>query len=119
MDWPISYDDLAPYYDRTEKLIGVYGTNAGLENHPDSSPGILHTPPKPRVTELMIKAGANALGKVSYGTEAGLFQAEDIPTVICGPGSMEQGHKPNEFVSLEQVRACEAFMRRLMDHLAH
>jgi acetylornithine deacetylase len=64
-------------------------------------------------------SGANALGKVSYGTEAGLFQAEDIPTVICGPGSMEQGHKPNEFVSLEQVRACEAFMRRLMDHLTH
>jgi choline dehydrogenase-like flavoprotein len=62
MDWPISYEDVAPYYDRTEKLIGVYGTNAGLENHPDSSPGILHTPPKPRVTELMIKAGANALG---------------------------------------------------------
>jgi choline dehydrogenase-like flavoprotein len=62
MDWPISYEDVAPYYDRTEKLIGVYGSNAGLENHPDSSPGILHTPPKPRVTELMIKAGANALG---------------------------------------------------------
>jgi choline dehydrogenase-like flavoprotein len=62
MDWPISYDDVAPYYDRTEKLIGVYGANAGLENHPDSSPGILHAPPKPRVTELMIKAGANALG---------------------------------------------------------
>jgi choline dehydrogenase-like flavoprotein len=62
MDWPISYDDVAPYYDRTEKLIGVFGTNAGLENHPDSSPGILHTPPRPRVTELMIKAGANALG---------------------------------------------------------
>ena len=62
MDWPISYDDVAPYYDRTEKLIGVYGTNVGLENHPDSSPGILHPSPKPRITELMIQAGANALG---------------------------------------------------------
>src|ERR1700759_3442193 len=62
MDWPISYEDVAPYYDRTEKLIGVYGTNAGLENHPDSSPGILHTPPTPRATELAIKAGASALG---------------------------------------------------------
>src|SRR6059058_5007506 len=61
-DWPISYEDVAPYYDRTEKLIGVCGANAGLENHPDSSPGILHPPAKPRVTELMIKAGANALG---------------------------------------------------------
>lgn len=62
-------------------------------------------------------SGANALGKVSYGTEAGLFQAAEIPTVICGPGSMEQGHKPNEFIALEQVQRCEAFMRRLMDHL--
>ena len=44
MDWPISYDDVAPYYDRTEKLIGVAGANAGLENHPDSGPGVLLPP---------------------------------------------------------------------------
>ena len=60
-DWPISYEDVAPYYDRTEKLIGVAGANAGLENHPDSSPGVLLPPSKPRVTELMIQAGANAI----------------------------------------------------------
>ena len=64
-------------------------------------------------------SGANSVGKVSYGTEAGLFQAAEIPTVICGPGSMEQGHKPNEYVSLDQMRQCESFMRRLMDRLAH
>jgi choline dehydrogenase-like flavoprotein len=62
LDWPISYEDVAPYYDRTEKLIGVSGANAGLENHPDSSPGVLLPPSKPRITELAIKAGANALG---------------------------------------------------------
>jgi choline dehydrogenase-like flavoprotein len=62
MDWPISYEDVAPYYDRTEKLIGVAGANAGLENHPDSSPGVLHAPSKPRISELAIRAGANALG---------------------------------------------------------
>ena len=61
-DWPISYEDIAPYYDKTEKLIGVAGANAGLENHPDSSPGVPLPPSRPRVTELMIKAGANALG---------------------------------------------------------
>ena len=62
MDWPISYADLAPYYDRTELLVGVSGTNEGLENHPDSSPGILHPPARPRIPELAIKAGATALG---------------------------------------------------------
>ncbi len=62
MDWPISSAEVAPWYDRTEKLIGVIGTNVGLENHPDSSPGVLLPSPKPRATELMIQAAANDLG---------------------------------------------------------
>jgi acetylornithine deacetylase len=62
-------------------------------------------------------SGANSTGKVSFGTEAGLFQNSGIPTVICGPGSIEQAHKPNEFVTLEQIAMCEQFMRRLMDRV--
>jgi choline dehydrogenase-like flavoprotein len=54
-DWPIDYEDLAPWYDRTEALIGVYGSNEGLENTPDSSPGVLLPPPAPRVHELLAK----------------------------------------------------------------
>jgi acetylornithine deacetylase len=63
-------------------------------------------------------SGANASGKVSFGTEGGLFQEAGIPTVICGPGSIEQAHKPDEFIALDQVRQCEAFMRRLMDRVS-
>jgi len=62
-------------------------------------------------------SGANALGKVSYGTEGGLYQQAGIATVICGPGSIEQAHKPDEFVALDQVRQCEDFLRRLMVRL--
>ena len=62
MDWPIAYADIAPWYDRTEKLIGVSGANSGLENHPDSSPGVLQPASAPRINELAIKAGADALG---------------------------------------------------------
>jgi choline dehydrogenase-like flavoprotein len=62
VDWPMSYDEMAPWYDKTEALIGVYGSNDGLENHPDSAPGVLHKPPAPRVGELLIKAAANDLG---------------------------------------------------------
>jgi len=51
-DWPMDYDDLEPYYDKTEALIGVYGSNEGLENTPNSSPGILQPAPAPRATEL-------------------------------------------------------------------
>ncbi len=52
-------------------------------------------------------------GKVSYGTEAGLFQQIGIPTVICGPGDIAQAHGPDEFVALEQLAQCERFMDRL------
>ena len=54
-------------------------------------------------------------GAVSYGTEGGLFQQAGIPTVICGPGNIEQAHRPNEFATLEQIAQCEAFMLRLID----
>lgn len=51
--------------------------------------------------------------KVAYGTEAGLFQDVGIPTVVCGPGHIEQAHKPDEFVALDQLAACDRFLRRL------
>jgi acetylornithine deacetylase len=61
--------------------------------------------------------GTSETGKVSYGTEASQFQRAGIPTVVCGPGSIEQAHKPNEFITLEQVRKCEVFLGRLMERL--
>ncbi len=57
-DWPIEYEDVALWYDRVEKLIGVYGANSGLANHPDSGAGVLQPPPKARVPELMAAAAA-------------------------------------------------------------
>ncbi len=61
-DWPFEYEELAPWYDRTEALIGVCGTNTGLADMPDSSAGVLQPPPKARVPELLIAAAANKLG---------------------------------------------------------
>lgn len=55
--------------------------------------------------------------KVAYSTEAGLFERAGVPTVVCGPGSIEQAHKPNEFVSLEQLAASESFIRKLIASL--
>ncbi|WP_022685978.1 GMC family oxidoreductase [Sphingomonas phyllosphaerae] len=62
VDWPIGYDDVAPFYDRVERMIGVNGGPIGLENHPDSPPGCLMPPPKPRVPEMLITAAAESLG---------------------------------------------------------
>ena len=59
-------------------------------------------------------AGESRTTLVAFGTEAGLFKSAGIPTVVCGPGSIEQAHQPDEFVSLEQLARCEAFMRGLV-----
>jgi acetylornithine deacetylase len=55
------------------------------------------------------------VGKVSYGTEAGLFQKMGVPSVICGPGDIAQAHGPNEFVALDQLAQCERFMDRILE----
>jgi acetylornithine deacetylase len=55
------------------------------------------------------------VGKVSYGTEAGLFQKMGVPTVICGPGDIAEAHRPNEFVALDQLAQCENFMDRILE----
>ncbi len=61
VDWPISYQDMAPWYDRVEQLIGVYGNNDGIANAPNSSPGVLLPPPNPRVGELLAKKAGRKL----------------------------------------------------------
>ncbi|MEN8723579.1 MAG: acetylornithine deacetylase [Alphaproteobacteria bacterium] len=63
-------------------------------------------------------AQANETQAVSYGTEAGHFQAQDIPTFVCGPGSIAQAHKPNEFVEISQLELGLDMLARLMDELA-
>lgn len=58
-DWPISYEDIAPYYDKVDRLIGLFGTKEGIRNEPD---GIFLPPPKPRLHELMLKKAATGIG---------------------------------------------------------
>ncbi|EJM89783.1 MULTISPECIES: acetylornithine deacetylase [unclassified Pseudomonas] len=59
-------------------------------------------------------SGSREFGTVAFGTEGGLFDAAGIPTVVCGPGSMDQGHKPDEFVSLEQLNRCDEMLQRML-----
>ncbi|MCT4496582.1 acetylornithine deacetylase [Pseudomonas sivasensis] len=58
--------------------------------------------------------GSRDFGTVAFGTEGGLFDQAGIPTVVCGPGSMEQGHKPDEFISVEQLEACDRMLERVL-----
>ena len=59
-------------------------------------------------------SGANDVEAVAYGTEAGHFARAGIPAVICGPGSIDQAHRPDEFVALSELAACEAFLRKVI-----
>lgn len=76
----------------------------------------LNTPKEAEVTrlaqELAQRDGSTCVG---FGTEAGHFQDAGIPTIICGPGSIDQAHKADEFITLDQVARCENFLWRLMD----
>lgn len=89
-DWPIGYEDVAPYYDKVELLIGVYGSNEGLENTPDSPPGCLLPPPKPLVSDLLVRQRAGRLGiPVVPGHRAVLTCALDFDRVpmLLHPGN--------------------------------
>lgn len=68
--------------------------------------------------DLAVALGASeAAERVTYGTEAGQFAGTGIDTIVCGPGDIAQAHGPNEFVELDQLVACEAFVQRLVAHL--
>lgn len=101
-DWPITYDDLAPYYDRVEMLIGVFGGNDGVENFPDSPPGVLLPPPKLRAGELLTRARAPRLGmKVVSSHRAVLTQPQDAVTI---PAKLHPGNAKAQRILAESMR---------------
>ena len=77
----------------------------------------LDTAPDAEIAVLARRfAGSNHHGKVAFGTEGGRFsQVLDIPTIVCGPGSIAQAHKPDEYIEATQLDACDAFIARLAD----
>lgn len=86
----------------------VVGEIGGLEPMPGSEAVRV-------VTEL---TGGNETGVVPFGTEAGLFQRSGIPAVVCGPGHIDQAHKPDEYVALDQLEQCLGMLQRLLPRLA-
>ncbi len=82
-------------------------------------PGLDTDPGEEVVTFVKSLVGANEHGKISFGTEGGLFQtAAGIPSVVCGPGEIAQAHKPDEWIALDQISLAERFMERLIERLS-
>ena len=103
---------IVPEMRRTDPATGIsFETKAEI-------PG-LNTTEEAQLTRLAQDLSRNkSAAKVAYATEGGLFQRAGIPAIICGPGSIAQAHKPDEYVTLEQVALCESFMERLLEQLS-
>ena len=103
---------------RLEPEMRAVHAAAGFTIEPLSEIPLLDTGPEAEVVALAQElAGSGEIGKVSFATEGSQFQRAGIPTVVCGPGSIAQAHKPNEYVTLDQIARCEAFLRKLMTHM--
>ncbi|HBW3372473.1 TPA: acetylornithine deacetylase [Klebsiella pneumoniae] len=103
-------------YAQRELLPQMRAVNSDTEIrfYPLSSYPGLHTAAQSAAAQLLAHlTGSEAFSTVAFGTEGGLFHQAGIPSVICGPGSMAQGHKPDEFITIEQLDACDAMLRRL------
>jgi acetylornithine deacetylase len=80
-------------------------------------PAVDIAPEHPLTALTKALAGKNGHKKVAYGTEGGLFRRDGgIPAIVCGPGDIERAHKPDEYVELAQLAACETFLERLIAH---
>jgi acetylornithine deacetylase len=93
--------------------------DTGIDLQPLNAYPELATSPDSEAARLLAwLSGSSQFGTVAFGTEGGLFTQAGIPTVVCGPGSMEQGHKPDEFVTVDQLERCDAMLARLAQYAA-
>jgi len=114
MDASTLYEQICDYASRLEREMKQVDDCARIEMIWESSTDGLGVDENDAIVKLARDLSRNdKTGKVSYGTEAGLFQQIGIPTVICGPGDIAQAHTPDEYVALDQLAQCERFMDRL------
>ena len=113
------YERFIAFAAKVEARMHAVVETTGIVTEPRSRvPGLEPEAASPAERLAMALTGDNRTAKASFGTEAGKFQKAGLSAVICGPGHVAQAHKPNEFIDIDQIEACERFMRRLIDHLA-
>ena len=94
-------------------MKAISPTSGIMIDRANSVPGLEAFDDSPAQHLALHCSHSNSTTTVSYCTEAGLFQQAGFPAVVCGPGSIEQAHKPDEFIAISELRKCELFMRRL------
>ena len=105
---------------RARALVPARVPEAGIETaRLFSYPGLATPHDAEAVRFVRALTGSNETVKAAFGTEGGLFSSElGVQTVVCGPGSMAQGHRPDEYVTEEQIARCDAMMDALLERLA-
>lgn len=112
-------DRIAGFSEARNEIIRAEFSAAGIEtDNYVNVPGLEPEPDGEAKLLAMRLTGSNRTGVVSYGTEAGHFQAVGMSTVICGPGSIDQAHKPDEFVAASQLAECDRVLVRLGEELS-
>lgn len=102
-----------------EPSMRAVNAHSAIRFEPLSSYPGLATAPDSAAAQLIAQlCGSQAFSTVAFGTEGGLFDQAGIPAVVCGPGNMDQGHKPDEYISVEQLAACDRMMERLAAYLS-
>jgi acetylornithine deacetylase len=116
----LAFDHLATYADKIIRpKLTRYAPDASIETETEVEvPGLAPQTGSAAETLALKLARSNHTITVPFATEAGQFQRADIPTIVCGPGSIDQAHQPDEFIAIEQIEACIGFMRRLATELA-
>jgi acetylornithine deacetylase len=110
------YQEIRRYAETLAAEMRRVDANAGIDLQWMSQTVGLAAAETDAIVQWAMQLSRNAgVGKVSYGTEAGLFQQMGVPTVICGPGDIAEAHRPNEFVALDQLAQCESFMDRILE----
>jgi acetylornithine deacetylase len=105
--------------ERLGRAMAAENETAGVDFTIEAAAPGCETPADSDIVALAANWGGIATDdKVTYGTEAGLFSEAGIPTVVCGPGDIAQAHGPDEFIELEQIAACEAFVDALITDLS-
>jgi acetylornithine deacetylase len=105
------------FYKTLEPAMKKIADDTGIQNmRTNAVPGLAPEENSPAEHLALHLAEANGTHAVSYCTEAGLFQQIGISAIICGPGSIEQAHKPDEFIAVSEMQKCETFMERLLEH---
>jgi len=110
------YQEIRAYAEALAREMQAIDPEAGIDLVWASQTAGLAASETDAIVQWAMRLSRNTqVGKVSYGTEAGLFQKMGVPTVICGPGDIAEAHRPNEFVALEQLAQCETFMNRILE----